>query len=65
MIKYDEKYWNRLRKVIRKSNKHKPCWDCKNLRGFYFDNYTLDCKVEGDNWCWDFVGETCKHFKEK
>jgi len=30
------------------------CWECKFFNGFYYDNYTFDCKKEGTV-CWSDI----------
>ena len=57
-------YWDKLRKKIKKEQEGMPCWKCKHFDGYYFDGVTFTCKVEGDNWMWDFVEKDCANFKE-
>jgi len=32
---------------IKWDNKNSKCWKCKHFDGFYFDEYTYDCKLMG------------------
>ncbi len=55
----DKPNFFKLRAEIKRDNKDAPCWDCKHFDGFYFDGVTFDCKVEGKNNHWSFVGNYC------
>ena len=39
------------------------CWKCKFFEGFWYDNYTFDCKNQTK--CWWEIENGCNYYKEK
>jgi len=52
-----------MRIKIKWDNRNSKCWKCKNFDGFYFDEYTYDCKRDGTLMWGD--EEYCNNYKEQ